>query len=382
MVGLPTWHFKEVVEKGMGLYPLILGLLKAEVWGKEFPGTLTTPATVRDRTYDSLTNVEKTREACDIIATNIVLQGLPQDIYNLVNYHAKAKDIRDRVYSLKVQKSRCRKRVKVLINDMHFIRMTMKPIQINTKFFNHLQPEWIKFVTDVKLAKDLYNTNFDHLYGYSRQHEAHANEVRQTRQQYSDPIALVYQPPDAHHSSVVHHQSHQAPIHQQPQASFLQLDSGLVVLSFLSTDDPIASLNKKMAFINTTFTSRYPPTNNQHRTSSNLRNQVKKRLFVAKTVKEEGHMARQCTKPKRPRNSAWFKDKVMLAEALESWVILDEEQKAFLADNGDTVTISHASQEISTPAAFQTDELDAFDSNCDEAPSASAVVIAKLFLYD
>ncbi|GKG08121.1 hypothetical protein Tco_0333953 [Tanacetum coccineum] len=78
-----------------------------------------------------------------------------------------------------------------LINDMHSIRMTMKPIQINTKSINHLQPEWSKFATDVKLAKDLHNTNFDHLYGYLRQHEAHAKEVRLTRQRFSDPIALV-----------------------------------------------------------------------------------------------------------------------------------------------------------------------------------------------
>ncbi|GKA80719.1 hypothetical protein Tco_0787411 [Tanacetum coccineum] len=46
-------------------------------------GTPTTPATVSDRTYDELIDAEKIREACDIKATNIVLQGLPQDIYNL-----------------------------------------------------------------------------------------------------------------------------------------------------------------------------------------------------------------------------------------------------------------------------------------------------------
>ncbi|GKB34241.1 retrovirus-related pol polyprotein from transposon TNT 1-94, partial [Tanacetum coccineum] len=51
----------------------------------EVLGTLTTPASIRDRTYAELTDVEKIREAFDIRATNIVLQGLPQDIYNLVN---------------------------------------------------------------------------------------------------------------------------------------------------------------------------------------------------------------------------------------------------------------------------------------------------------
>ncbi|GKA92132.1 hypothetical protein Tco_0814057 [Tanacetum coccineum] len=61
------------------------------------PGTPTIPAAVRDRTYDELTDAEKIREGCDIKATNIVLQGLQQDIYNLVNHHTEAKDIWDRV---------------------------------------------------------------------------------------------------------------------------------------------------------------------------------------------------------------------------------------------------------------------------------------------
>ncbi|GKE59843.1 hypothetical protein Tco_1510210, partial [Tanacetum coccineum] len=47
-----------------------------------------------------------------------------------------------------------------------------------------------------------------------------------------------------------------------------------------------------------------------------------------------------CTKPKRLRNSAWFKEKAMLVEALYPGMVLDEEQMAFLADNGDAVTTS------------------------------------------
>ncbi|GJY23624.1 hypothetical protein Tco_0397282 [Tanacetum coccineum] len=48
----------------------------------------------------------------------------------------------------------------------------------------------------------------------------------------------------------------------------------------------------------------------------------------------EGHMARQCTQPKRLRNATWYKDKEMLVEAQEAGKILDEEQFAFLADLG------------------------------------------------
>ncbi|GKC37762.1 hypothetical protein Tco_1050146 [Tanacetum coccineum] len=51
------------------------------------PENETTPATIRARTYTDLTDEEKIRESVDIKATNIVLQGLPQDIYNLVNHN-------------------------------------------------------------------------------------------------------------------------------------------------------------------------------------------------------------------------------------------------------------------------------------------------------
>ncbi|GKD62619.1 hypothetical protein Tco_1300128 [Tanacetum coccineum] len=41
-----------------------------------------------------------------------------------------------------------------------------------------------------------------------------------------------------------------------------------------------------------------------------------------------------CTQPKRPRNSTWFKEKMLLVQAQESGQVLDEEQLAFLADPG------------------------------------------------
>nr|GEX53308.1 RNA-directed DNA polymerase, eukaryota, reverse transcriptase zinc-binding domain protein [Tanacetum cinerariifolium] len=44
--------------------------------------------------------------------------------------------------------------------------------------------------------------------------------------------------------------------------------------------------------------------------------------------------ANQCTQPEKPRNSAWFKEKLMLVEAQEAGKILDEEQLAFIADLG------------------------------------------------
>nr|GEW15804.1 hypothetical protein [Tanacetum cinerariifolium] len=65
---------------------------------------------------------------------------------------------------------------------------------------------------------------------------------------------------------------------------------------------------------------------------NNARGQAK--VVKCYNYQGEGHMDRKCTQPKRPRNTAWYKEKAMLAEAQESSQILDEEPLAFLADPG------------------------------------------------
>ncbi|GKC00245.1 hypothetical protein Tco_0986381, partial [Tanacetum coccineum] len=62
---------------------------------------------------------------------------------------------------------------------------------VNTKFLNSLPPEWSKFMTNVKLVRDLHTTNLDQLNAYLEQHELHAKEVRIMRERNQDPLALV-----------------------------------------------------------------------------------------------------------------------------------------------------------------------------------------------
>ncbi|GKA12562.1 retrovirus-related pol polyprotein from transposon TNT 1-94 [Tanacetum coccineum] len=53
-----------------------------------------------------------------------------------------------------------------------------------------------------------------------------------------------------------------------------------------------------------------------------------------------------------------------------------------IGDNRDIVISAQASQEIPTLAAFQTDDLDAFNSDCDDVPSSKVVLMANLSSYD
>nr|GFA37894.1 hypothetical protein [Tanacetum cinerariifolium] len=95
---------------------------------------------------------------------------------------------------------------------------------------------------------------------------------------------------------------------------------------------------------------------------------------------DEGHMARQCTSLKRPRNAAWYKDKVMLAEAREVGQVLDEEQLAFLTDLG--VLDGQAIQTIiPNNVAFQIEDLDTYDSGCNDVSNVKAVLMANISNY-
>ncbi|GKD55581.1 hypothetical protein Tco_1288968 [Tanacetum coccineum] len=165
-----------------------------------------------------LESVENVIQAdCDVKATNIILQGLPPEVYALVSNHKVAKELWERIQllmqgtSLTKQERECKLydefdkfaykkgetlrdfylRFSLLLNDMNIYNMKLEQFQVNTKFLNTLPTKWSKFVTDVKLVRDLHTTNIDKLHAYLGQHEFHANEVRLMQECNSDPLALV-----------------------------------------------------------------------------------------------------------------------------------------------------------------------------------------------
>ncbi|GKF50678.1 hypothetical protein Tco_0147145, partial [Tanacetum coccineum] len=83
-----------------------------------------------------------------------------------------------------------------LINDMINIKMTMPKMRLNSKFVNNMLPEWGRFVTAVKLNRGLKTSNYDQLYAYLKQHEAHAYLSNILPQQLTTQSAYV--PPVTH----------------------------------------------------------------------------------------------------------------------------------------------------------------------------------------
>nr|GEV92649.1 hypothetical protein [Tanacetum cinerariifolium] len=168
------------------------------------------PAETRMQTWKDLTPEEKIRKECDIRVANIILHGLPNDIYTLLNHKKKAYDI-------------CRNGVDLLQGS------SKQGIFMNYKF-------WYNLPMSVAAQQKPYIP----------------------QPSYETPT-IYQQPPD---------------VYQQPSARPPLPDSGFVVSTSLPMDDPIASLNKAMTFLTTVISSRYPPTNNQLRTPFNPRTQA------------------------------------------------------------------------------------------------------------
>ncbi|GJU81904.1 hypothetical protein Tco_1284269 [Tanacetum coccineum] len=163
-----------------------------------WPAIVEENGTTRKKKYEELSVTEKLQVDCDFKATNIVLHGLPPDVYAIVNHHKVAKEIWDRVKllmqrtKLSLQERECK-----LYDEFDNSHL---PVQVNTKFLNSLPSEWSKFVTDVKLARDLHTKNYDQLYSYLEQHEDHANETPLMRERYQDPLSFVanFNQPSSH----------------------------------------------------------------------------------------------------------------------------------------------------------------------------------------
>ncbi|GJR55315.1 hypothetical protein Tco_1405836 [Tanacetum coccineum] len=174
--------------------------------------------------------------------------------------------------------------------------------------------------------------------------EVYALSQQYSKNQSSTPLSITY--PSNDYQSSVHHNVYSPPSFipqleyaptinkQQQRPEFPQLDLGLTVLVFKQGTSRTYTLG----------TSRS--------------NSGKQRTVIYYKCKGEGHMSKQCTKPKRKRDDSWFKDKVLLVQAQENGQILHEEELVFLVDPG--TAEGQATQTVITyNAAYQADDLDA-----------------------
>nr|GEW00171.1 hypothetical protein [Tanacetum cinerariifolium] len=260
-----------------------------------------------------------------------------------------------------------------LINDMRNIKMTMPKMQVNSKFVNNMLHEYGRFVTTVKLNRGLKTSNYDQLYAYLKQHETHANKNKMMLERYTqhaiDLLALVFNvslPQYPTQSSAIPQFADVPLVTYPPQfADNTHLDLGLT-----SIDDLIENLTKTVALLCVQGRQNRGQGNNargavaagnrgfQNRVGDVNPGQTKPiKCYNYNRIR---HIARQCTHPKSPHNSKYFKDKMLLMQAQENEVVLDEEQLLFIV----------------------VDQCDAFDFDVDEAPTVHTMFRENLSSAD
>ncbi|GJY06695.1 hypothetical protein Tco_0373749 [Tanacetum coccineum] len=290
----------------------------------------------RPRVYSNLSSEDKDRYNADIRATNILLQGLPKDIYSLINHYTDAKDIWDNVKII-LEGSELTKEDREsqlyddfehfrqhkgetihdyyvwftkLINDMRNIKMTMSRMQLNSKFVYNMLPELV------------------------------------------DPLALI---------SNVAPQQYNSQSSTNPSSTYVPphfADNSQVDLGLSPTDNLIENLTNTFALLTQSYKTYLPQTNNQLRISLNPRNQA---------IVQDGRVVVQNVQGRQNRGhgnnarGAGGQDNA-IDEDVDEQPILD------LALNVDNM--------------FQADDCDAFDSDVDEAPTAQTMFIANLSSAD
>ncbi|GKE32262.1 gag-pol polyprotein, partial [Tanacetum coccineum] len=247
-------------------------------------------------------------------------------------------------------------------------------VTINTKFLNCLQPEWLKYVTQVRLAKRLIEDSCDDLFDYLLQFEKLVNASRAKKLEKShDPLALVAHTDSSSRTSSQYYVTHPSSVvdyDDDYQRDTVQNNS----------DVPLTSAMILLAHAITRNFSN--PTNNRFRTSSNTKNQAivqgdrvniqsknsgndgrnTRRAYVQEEVientnvqndvgniqrtlrtassgtvanvqcynyNEKGHYAHNCPKP-RVRDLKYFMEQMLLAKQDEAGVILIDKQNDFL----------------------------------------------------
>ncbi|GJY81257.1 hypothetical protein Tco_0494008 [Tanacetum coccineum] len=204
------------------------------------------------------------------------------------------------------------------------------------------QDEKDRFVTAVKLNKGLKDSNFDQLYAYLKQHEAHANDnkmmLERLTQQTVDPLALMSNVSPQHY----HSQSSTNPpttYHQTHSADTSQSDLGIS-----PTDNLIENLTNTLALLT----------------------QVVVQNVQGRQNRGQGNNARGAGVV----GYGGARNKVGNANLGQARVVLNEEQLLFLAGRQDNAIDE------------DTDDCDAYDFDVDEAPTAQTMFMANLSSAD
>nr|GEV92249.1 hypothetical protein [Tanacetum cinerariifolium] len=177
------------------------------------------PPTLKDPKF--WTAEEKKTQKIDRLTRSLLIQGLPNDIYSLIDSNETAKDLWDALerqmrgskygeqdrkvailYEYETLKANEGEqlldtylRYLQVINDLKKCGYKKDNCELNYKFLNNLQPEWKQYSILMRQTKNLMDINIDALYNILKQNQGDVNDALGYKKKAvvvtSDLLALV-----------------------------------------------------------------------------------------------------------------------------------------------------------------------------------------------
>ncbi|GJT60557.1 retrovirus-related pol polyprotein from transposon TNT 1-94 [Tanacetum coccineum] len=360
------------------------------------------PPTLKDPQF--WTAEEKKNRKIDRLARSLLIQGLPNDIYSLIDSNDTAKDLWDALerqmrgseygeqdrkaailYEYETFKATEGEqlldtylRYLQVINDLKKCGYKKDNCELNYKFLNNLQPEWKQYGTLMRQTKNLMDINIDALYNILKQNQGDVNDAMGYKKKAvvvtSDPLALV---------------AEKTKVSKRKEKVVVQSESEG------SDDEDISDLKKITALLAKAFNRKKyyaKPTNNNLRTSSASSSANKKPEYVKSeekkedkkvdekkrdmskvkcyNCKKEGHFAKDCKKAK-VKDYNYYKTKMLLAKKDSDEQLLLAEDQAWMESSSDS------DQEINANMVFMAKMENVF-SDSEESSSSAEETIAEI----
>nr|GEY70262.1 hypothetical protein [Tanacetum cinerariifolium] len=276
-------------------------ILKSVEQGPLLWPTVEEDGVTRLKKYSKLSVAEAIEADCDVKATNIILQGLPLEVYALVSTHKVAKELWERIQmliqgtSLTKQERECK-----------------------------LYDEFDKFVyRKGETLRDFY-LRFSLLLN-------DMNMYNMKLEQFQTAVVTSRYPDTNNQLRTSSNPRQQATINNERVT--------------------IQPIQGRQNFVSAGLSRPF--------TSGSGGAPGKQRVIVCYNCKGEGHMSKQCTKPNRKRDAEWFNDKVLLVQAQANGQVLQEEELEFLANPG---TAESSSNQNLKPKLYDGRIIENFDA--------------------
>nr|GEX84186.1 hypothetical protein [Tanacetum cinerariifolium] len=308
------------------------------------------PTTVTHQVFETFQNVEQVirdQLNAEVEAVQIILTGIDNDIYSTVDACPNACEMWKAIERLKQGES---------INVQDLETNLFWEFGLDSEG-NPTTPEWQRFVTLLKQSQELKHVSYHKLYDILKQHQHEVNEIRAEKiARVANPLALVAQQQQSHHphthpnhfnqtSSTRTHQSatrkREKVVVNSPQPIYDQEPS------MVDDDDEDTSkekeIDKLMALISLSLSRK---STNQPTTTFALHPipAVQIRITLHGFIEmlgmkdkgvEYGHIARECQKPKRAKDAAYHREKMLLCKQEEAGIQLNAEQADWRDDTDD-----------------------------------------------